>query len=151
MSFTMEVPSAYGYVILTCGVLPTITGMFMSGAVMKARADCDVQYPNLYATPGYHKKADEFNRVQRGHQSFVENLTGFTTMSLLGGLKHPLAVSIGGVFYCIGSYLYSVGYSDTTVDVKKARHTKGGPIKYIGFFTSLISSIKLGGDVAGLW
>ena len=43
----------------------------MSGLVMKARKELDVKYPNLYATPGYHKNADEFNRIQRGHQKSV--------------------------------------------------------------------------------
>eukprot|EP00521_Asterionellopsis_glacialis_P000157 CAMPEP_0195256132 /NCGR_PEP_ID=MMETSP0706-20130129/6052_1 /TAXON_ID=33640 /ORGANISM="Asterionellopsis glacialis, Strain CCMP134" /LENGTH=147 /DNA_ID=CAMNT_0040309113 /DNA_START=17 /DNA_END=460 /DNA_ORIENTATION=+ len=147
----MEIPSAYGYVVLSCGVLPTIVNMYMAGKIMKARDEFDVKYPNLYATPGFHKKADEFNRVQRGHQSYVENLTNYVTMSLLGGLQHPLAVAFGGVCYAVGSILYMSGYSDTALDVSKARHLKGGPIKYIGFFTSLISSVKFGGAVAGLW
>lgn len=118
---------------------------------MKARKDCDVPYPNLYATPGYHKKADEFNRVQRGHQNYIENITGFTAMSLLGGLKHPISVAVGGVLYCLGSVFYQKGYSDLSLDVKMARYKKGGGIKWIGFFVSLYSSVALAGNMVGWW
>jgi glutathione S-transferase len=41
---------------------------------MKARKEYGIGYPNLYATPGYHDKADEFNRVQRSHQNYMEGM-----------------------------------------------------------------------------
>jgi glutathione S-transferase len=104
---------------------------------MKARKDCDVQYPNLYATPGYHKMADAFNRVQRGHQSMFESLTSMTAMGLIGGIKHPVVATIAGVVYCLGNVLYLMGYADTAVDVDKARHAKGGPLKMLGMLLSL--------------
>jgi glutathione S-transferase len=93
---------------------------------MKARKDFDVQYPNLYATPGYHKMADAFNRVQRGHQSMFESLTSMTALGLIGGIKHPMAATIAGVVYCLGNVLYLLGYADTALDIEKARHSKGG-------------------------
>ena len=96
---------------------------------MKARKDFNVQYPNLYATPGYHKQADEFNRVQRGHQNMLENWTTFTAAALLGGLKYPIAVSIYGILYSVGNILFLIGYKDTKLDVATARYKKGG--KYI--------------------
>ena len=39
--------------------------------------------------PGYHKDADAFNRVQRGHQHIYEEMCNVTAMLLVGGLKHP--------------------------------------------------------------
>mmetsp|Transcript_16904 Transcript_16904/g.23178 ORF Transcript_16904/g.23178 Transcript_16904/m.23178 type:complete len:148 (-) Transcript_16904:155-598(-) len=147
----MEVPSEYGYVILCCGVLPTIMGMHMGGYVMKARKEYDVQYPNCYGTPGYHKKADEFNRVQRGHMNYTENLLGYTVMAFTGGLKYPIVVAVGGVLYSFGSLLYLKGYSDTALDVKMARYKKGGAIKWIGFFSSFYASVSMAGSMIGWW
>jgi glutathione S-transferase len=112
--------------------------------VMKARKDCDVHYPNLYATPGYHKMADKFNRVQRGHQSMFETFTSMTVMGLIGGIKHPIAAAIAGVAYNLGCVLYMMGYADTSVDVDTARHSKGGPIKMLGM-------LLRNGQVAVYW
>lgn len=69
MSLTISVPAQYGYTVLsTCVFSLFIVPVYMGGPVMNARKEFNVQYPNLYATPGVHKQADEFNRVQRGHQ-----------------------------------------------------------------------------------
>ena len=51
----LDIPNAYGYVILGNVFLPTFTALYLGGDVMKARKKFDVQYPNLYATPGFHK------------------------------------------------------------------------------------------------
>ena len=86
---------------------------------MKARAKYDVQYPNLYATPGYHKEADAFNRVQRGHQAvLVEALPCFTLSSLVAGAYYPITMAITGVAWSIGAVLFQIGYADTSLDVK---------------------------------
>ena len=45
--------------------------------------------PRSYATPGVHDKADSFNRVQRGHQNFIETQGPIIACALVGGLKHP--------------------------------------------------------------
>mmetsp|Transcript_42638 Transcript_42638/g.102820 ORF Transcript_42638/g.102820 Transcript_42638/m.102820 type:complete len:151 (+) Transcript_42638:136-588(+) len=143
MVYTMEIPNEYGWVVLGAGVGPFICGVMLSGSVMSAREKYNVPYPNLYAVPGYHKDCDAFNRIQRGHQNFLENLGTYVTLTLLGGLKHPLACAIGSVLYWIGSVLYQKGYADTSVDAAKARHMKGGPVKYIGLLTSLYSTCAL--------
>ena len=66
--------------------------------VMKARKEFGVEYPNLYATPGYHKEADAFNRVQRGHQAvLVESLPSFTISALVAGVCYPITMSITGI------------------------------------------------------
>lgn len=134
---TIDIPSDYGYVMLTCGLLPSVTFLVMAGKVMKARKDCDVPYPNLYATPGYHKKADEFNRVQRGHQHMIEQISDFRMASFIGGLKYPITCSVMGVAYCLGSFLYMKGYSDKTLDVKTARMKKGGPLASLALLISI--------------
>lgn len=143
----IDVPAQYGWVVLGSGIAPFITNMILSSLVMSARKQHNVQYPNLYAVPGFHKTADEFNRIQRGHQNYLENTDQYIIMTLLGGLKHPIACAIGTVTYCAGCYLYMLGYKDTSLDVKDARYKKGAAIKYIGVFTSLISCGKLAYDL----
>jgi glutathione S-transferase len=148
---TIEVPDYYGFVILGCIIVPLFSSFYMGEAVMKARKDFNVQYPNLYATPGYHKQADEFNRVQRGHQSMLESITTFTAASLLGGLKYPIAVSLFGILYGVGNILYLVGYSDTKLDVNTARFKKGGALKIVGLLGALGSCISFAGSLNGWW
>ena len=98
----------------------------------------------MVAVPKYHKNADEFNRVQRGHQNYLEGDTTYSIMTLLGGLKYPLMCAGGSVFFCLGSILYMKGYADNSLDVKMARYKKGAGIKWIGFLISFVSTIRLG-------
>lgn len=154
MPLEITLPDNYGYVILGCGVLPFITNAYMGGPVMKARKRLDVKYPNLYATPGYHKNAEEFNRIQRGHQNYFEVLTNFTAVSLLGGLKHPIICAVSGVMFCAGSVIYQLGYADTKLKVETARYEKYGHlaiVKWIGLFAAIGSSISLAGSVQQWW
>ena len=118
---------------------------------MTARKKLDVQYPNLYGTPGFHKNADEFNRVQRGHQSIFESLDAFTFMALIGGIKFPIVCAVSGLFYSAGCYLYHVGYMNMTLDVKTARYKKGGVLKPIGQLAALVCCINFSGSLIGWW
>lgn len=77
-----------------------------------ARRKCNVQYPNLYATPGVHKQANEFNRWQRGHQSIFETLTMFSLCGLIGGLKYPIFTAVSGALCSLGNYLFQFGYGE---------------------------------------
>ena len=152
MSFvSLQVPQNYGYVLLTCVVGPFVSYTLMGGNVMAARKKYNVDYPNLYAAPGFHKEADAFNRVQRGHQSMIETLWFFVPAALIGGLKHPIAVAVEGALYCIGGYLYLLGYADTKLDVNTARHLKGGPIKMLAAFGVCGAVISLAGSLNGWW
>mmetsp|Transcript_30907 Transcript_30907/g.45795 ORF Transcript_30907/g.45795 Transcript_30907/m.45795 type:complete len:153 (-) Transcript_30907:149-607(-) len=139
---TFEVPSTFGYVVLSCVVGPMVATFAMSGEVMSARKKYNVGYPNLYATPGFHKQADEFNRVQRGHQNMLELVGIFIPAALVGGIKHPIAASVFGLLFTVGNVLYQRGYSDLSLDVKKARHLKGGPLRIIGFFGAVGTTIS---------
>ena len=147
----IQVPDAYGYVVLCVGVGSFLVTMMMGGAVMAARKKFNVGYPNLYAVPGYHKNADEFNRVQRGHQNMFETLSSVITMTLLGGLKHPISCSVAYCLYLLGSYFYLLGYSDSALDVKMARYKKGGGIKWIGILWSMGCNVSLAGSILGWW
>jgi glutathione S-transferase len=84
---TIEVPDEYPWVLLSATVLPIVTSTIMGGLVMKARTTYKVPYPNLYAVPGVHEKADAFNRVQRGHQNMFETLPSIIAMTVVGGLR----------------------------------------------------------------
>ena len=143
---TLTVPEGYGWVLLAVGPLAFVSSQMMGGPVMKARKEFDVPYPNLYATKGFHKKADEFNRVQRGAQSILESLGAMQACAVIGGLQYPLVTAGGFTTYIIGSHLYQIGYSDVTLDVKTARYKKGGFLKPIGmlavFVTSCIVAVK---------
>lgn len=115
MTFSLQVPNEYGWVVLGAGVAPFFCNMVLATSVMNARKKYDVQYPNLYAIHGYHKNCDEFNRIQRGHQNFLENLGVFVTLTLLGGLKYPLACAVGCELRreCVRFFLDSKGRSCT--------------------------------------
>ena len=137
MVLQLEIPDLYGYVLLTCGFLPAATNFFISTKVIGARKQYKIPLPNLYATPGYHKNADEFNRVQRGHQHILESISDFRACAFIGGLMHPMICAACGVFYCLGNYLYMVGYSDTKLDVKTARLKKGGPLSFMSHLIAM--------------
>jgi glutathione S-transferase len=151
MTIYIKLPENYGWVLLTSAIGSLVTHTYLAAEVMKARQEFCVDYPNLYATPAYHKKADEFNRVQRGHQNFCENLPLFLVLSLAGGLKHPIVASAASVLHSVGSVLYMKGYADNTLDVKTARYKKGGPIKQLGLLAALGSTVSLIGNLSGWW
>ena len=111
----------------------------------------DLCYFVLFSQPGFHKQADDFNRIQRGHQNFFETLTSYTALALIGGLKHPLICAVGGPLFCIGSVLYQTGYSDTSLKVETARYQKGGIVKWFGLLGALGSTISLAGSIQGWW
>jgi glutathione S-transferase len=96
--YTLTVPNEYGWVVLGAGIGSVVTHLYLSDAVMKARVYYNVPYPNCYAVPGYHKNADEFNRAQRSHQNWMEMIDQYIAMTLLGGLKYPLACAIGSKY-----------------------------------------------------
>ena len=106
---SLSIPSNYGYTILGCAVAPFIAGFINSGFVMKARKTYNVALPNLYAVPGFHKEADAFNRVQRGHQNMLESISDLRAMGLIGGLMYPVLCGVFGFLYSLGSVLYMIG------------------------------------------
>ena len=85
------------------------------------------------------QNADEFNYVQRGHQNALESYTAYLALSLLGGLKHPIIVAVGGVAWCIGRLLYLEGYKAGP----DSRYGKGGGVLWFGMLASFGASISL--------
>mmetsp|Transcript_17037 Transcript_17037/g.46710 ORF Transcript_17037/g.46710 Transcript_17037/m.46710 type:complete len:151 (+) Transcript_17037:117-569(+) len=148
---SVEIPDNYGYVVLTTLVGQFFVSAAMGGQVGMARSKYNVQYPNLYGTPGYHKDADAFNRVQRGHQNMFETLVPFTGLALVGGLKNPITCSICSVVYLGGCYLFQVGYSDVDLEVKTARYAKGGWLKWLGLLGAMGCSINMAGSLNKWW
>jgi glutathione S-transferase len=108
MTVSVVLPDDYGYVILTTVFCHMIVTSFMGHRVMQGREKYKVGYPNLYATPGYHKEADAFNRLQRGHQNFIETLPIFMFMNMIGGLKHPRVAAVSGLLHCVGLKLFNL-------------------------------------------
>jgi glutathione S-transferase len=98
MVYSLTVPNEYGYVVLGAGIGSVICNIVLAGPVMKGRSQLQVPLPNMYATPGVHKHADEFNRIQRSHQNYLEMLDSYIAMTLLGGLQYPIACAVGSEY-----------------------------------------------------
>ena len=64
MVLTLTVPDGYPLVLFSATVVPFLTSFVLGGKVMAARKEFNVQYPNLYATPGFHKQADALEGFQ---------------------------------------------------------------------------------------
>ena len=113
MVFTLTVPNEYGWVVLGAGIGSIVTNIFLSVPVSLARKNLNVPYPNLYAVPGVHKHADEFNRIQRSHQNYMEMLDSYIAMTLLGGLKYPIACAVGCEYLEVQPSYRMVGHCDS--------------------------------------
>ena len=141
---SIVVPEAYPWTLLSATAVPFVVSQVLGGRVMGARSKFAVPYPNLYAVPGVHEKADAFNRVQRGHQNMLETLPSVIAMVLVAGLKYPRIAAGASVAYCAGSYFYQTGYADESKDVKGARYTHPlAALKPIGMLTSFIGCITV--------
>jgi glutathione S-transferase len=152
MMTSVTIPHHYGFVILSsCIGNGFILSMYLGSTVMTARKKYQVPYPHGYATPGYHKEADAFNRVQRGHYNVLETLSTFVICSLIGGLRYPLAVTAFNIVHFIGCILFQMGYSDTALDVELARYKKGGGLKWVGLFGVLYCTVAYAGKCQGWW
>lgn len=117
-------PRAYGAVILSNVIGSTFVlfalgfkvGRARSSMKEKAKKDGDenaeerYSYPKLYAE-GFSHAAKVFNCVQRGHQQALETYTSFVLMSLVAGIKYPLAAALGGVIWGISRLSWADGYS----------------------------------------
>uniref|UniRef100_A0A7S0L1D0 Glutathione transferase n=1 Tax=Coccolithus braarudii TaxID=221442 RepID=A0A7S0L1D0_9EUKA len=138
----IEVPELYPLVLLSVTGLPFITSFMMGGQVMSARTRLNVPLPNLYATPGVHDKAEEFNRVQRGHQNMFETLSYVLMATVVGGIKYP-RVAVGFmVAYCLGNVFYLRGYANMAHDVNMARYKNPiAALKPVGLIGSVITAV----------
>ena len=91
-------------VVVSAAILVYL-GLIVSGArtTSKAKAAKDgdedaeerYSYPKLYAE-GFSVHAKHFNCVQRGHQQALETYTAYVAMSLVGGIRFPVTVTLAG-------------------------------------------------------
>ena len=97
--------------------------------------------PNPSPRQGVHDKADEFNRVQRGHQNMLESISSVIAATAVGGLRYPRVATGFALAYCVGNFFYLQGYSDMSKDVKGARYTHPlAALKMIGMLGSVVTA-----------
>ena len=123
MVLALALPDRYPYVMLSATALPFVTSFIMGGKVMSARKKFNVPLPNLYAVPGVHDKADDFNRVQRGHQNMFETMSSVMSMVLVAGLKYPVVAASCAAAFCVGNCFSLPGYAASSKDGAGARYT----------------------------
>lgn len=85
-----------------------------------------------------------FNCYQRAHQNTLEIYPQFLLMLLLGGLEHPVVTSVAGLVWVVSRLFYAHGYY--TGDPKQRMR---GSFGYLGFFTLLGCTVKLGVRLLG--
>ena len=145
----MELPKEFGLASIVWLAGGTITNALVAGLVMKARKKYGVEYPTLYLSKG-DKHEKEFNSVQRGHQNMLETQAMITGMAMFGAShsrNFALANTAGGVCFCVGCYLYALGYAASEKN-GKGRYKSGGGIKYIGTLVALFTSVYAGLSLA---
>ncbi|KAI8880176.1 membrane-associated proteins in eicosanoid and glutathione metabolism [Backusella circina FSU 941] len=126
------VPREYGYVLGVAAV--SALHLFSLGVkVGQARKAAGVEYPYVYADRAEaekDKKKHIFNCVQRVHQNSLELFPVYSTLLLIGGLKHPEISAGAGAVYILGRMVYASGYS-TGEPKKRVR----GAFYYLGVLT----------------
>ena len=118
------VPKAYGLVIAINVIAGGYAILHLGFKVGKARetykakaieegdkeAEERFSLPKLYAE-GFSENAKLFNCVQRGHQQALETLPQFLVYSLVGGVRHPIVVSVAGLIWIIARLKWAEGYA----------------------------------------
>eukprot|EP01033_Poteriospumella_lacustris_P006193 gene6193-4450_t len=117
-------PRAYAGVLLVNVVSTSLALVVLGGKVGGARkaftekakkdGDADAEarfaYPKLYAE-GFSEHAKKFNCVQRGHQQALETYTQFVVLSLIAGVKYPVATIAGGLLWTVARFAWAAGYA----------------------------------------
>lgn len=117
-------PRAYGGVLLVNVVGSSLALIVLGGKVGAARkqfiekakkdgdneAEARFSYPKLYAE-GFSELAKKFNCVQRGHQQALETYPSFVALSLIAGIKYPVATMAGGLLWTVARFAWAAGYS----------------------------------------
>ena len=112
--------------------------------VSLARKTYKVEYPNLYAVPGFHKDADKFNCIQRAHQNTLESLTHVLVATFATGLVYPITAAAAGTVYMLGRFVYGYGYA---MGDPKYR-TPGGILSHLGDMPLMGMAIKIAYNTA---
>jgi len=108
----------------------------------KKKGDADAEarfsYPKLYAE-GFSAEAKAFNCVQRGHQQALETYPVFVVLSIIGGLAHPIASSLGGLLWCLARVGWAKGYA--TGEPEKRYSDFWAPHIWTGLLVQLITAL----------
>ena len=81
----------------------------------------------------------------------VESLPSFTLSALVAGVCYPVTMSITGLAWSVGAYLFQLGYADTSLDVKMARYKKGGMVFRLANAVAFGACIRMSGKFLGWW
>ncbi|KAI3427202.1 hypothetical protein D9Q98_007138 [Chlorella vulgaris] len=131
-------PADYGWVMASVAYTAAVS-QWQSIQVMKARKECGVPYPLMYAT-GEGEAANKFNCTQRGHQNMLETLPLQLAMQLLVGVLYPRGAAIQGAVWATCRIAYMRGYM--TGDPKK--RNPGAAICFFSFVGLLLTTAVLG-------
>lgn len=149
-------PRAYAGVVLVNVVGSSLALVVLGGKVGGARkrfvekakkdgdeeAEARYSYPKLYAE-GFSENAKKFNCVQRGHQQALETYTQFVALSLIAGIKYPVATMVGGLLWNVARFAWASGYA--TGEPSKRYDN----ILAVGIWTSLF--IQLAGALGTIY
>ncbi|KAI1349508.1 hypothetical protein F5Y01DRAFT_288889 [Xylaria sp. FL0043] len=114
MSYILEVPKEYGYVLAVAASTMFINTTHKTISSM-ARKASGIPYPISYATKEEaekNPKAYKFNLAQRAHANFIENYTSFLTALLIAGLRYPNQATYAGSAWVLGRFAYALGYTN---------------------------------------
>lgn len=144
---TVEIPSEYGYVILTT-VSTFILATWHGIRVGHFRKAAKVPYPYEYASyeqiqtasPDKQKAMYLFNCAQRAHQNYNENHPTALAALLIAGLGYPKAAAITGAIWAVNRAIYAIGY--TKAEEKGAQG--GGKGRYYGIMWQLAHFVLIG-------
>ncbi|KAI1822827.1 membrane-associated proteins in eicosanoid and glutathione metabolism [Xylaria intraflava] len=134
MSFILEVPQGYGYV-LAVATSTVFVNTYHKIVVSGARKQSGIKYPTPYATQEQadrDPKALKFNLAQRAHGNFVENWTSFLVVLLVAGLHHPGPAYYAGAAWVVSRIAYAYGYVNY-----------GASGRYVGYAASQVAKITL--------
>ncbi|KAJ1495719.1 hypothetical protein T484DRAFT_1924964 [Baffinella frigidus] len=109
---TLVLPRAFGLVILSNLVLGSLTTFYLGfGIVGAARKKYGIKYPTMHVTS--QKEGDDahmFNCAQRVHGNTLESLPALLALSIVGGLKHPIATALAGLLWSFSRIQWAKGY-----------------------------------------
>ncbi|CAG8433634.1 1202_t:CDS:2 [Ambispora gerdemannii] len=135
---TIEIPEAYGYVVMT-GALSVLVTTFLGIQVTLYRNEAKVPLPFLYAEKSEVEKDEKkmiFNCYQRAHQNSLETQPQVLFMLAMTGLKYPLFASGVGLVWVIGRIFFASGYQTG----RPANRSRGG-FGHFAYFTLIGSTI----------
>ncbi|KAF7726536.1 Microsomal glutathione S-transferase 3 [Apophysomyces ossiformis] len=128
------IPKEYGYV-LSAAAITSFYVFSLGFDVAKARKAAGVPYPYAYAERAEAEKDPKkhiFNCAQRAHQNTLEQLPLFTTLLLVGGIRHPEISAGAAAVWVLGRIVYAKNY--ISGDVKKRTR---GSFGLLGLLTLL--------------